>query len=153
MIKKIIVAVDFSDISVVVLDYAINLATAYRSEIFLLHVAEPLLPLSTGAEMEMIAPPLVNMAEDEDIMKGEMRAMEEHVMAKGIKVSSEVCMGLIVETILEKAKTYDADLIVAGAHNHGFLYNAFIGSVSGGIIKRSKCPVMIVAAKQSETGS
>jgi len=46
--------------------------------------------------------------------------------------------------IIEESKKLNIDLIIAGHHEHGFFYNAFVGSVSAQIIKKSKIPVLIV---------
>ena len=46
--------------------------------------------------------------------------------------------------IIEESKKLNADLIIAGHHEHGFFYNAFVESVSAEVIKKSKIPVLIV---------
>ena len=49
--------------------------------------------------------------------------------------------------IMEEAKKLNVDIIIAGHHEHNFFYKAFVGSVSGKIIKKSKIPVLIVPLK------
>ena len=43
-----------------------------------------------------------------------------------------------IEMIIEESKKLNVDLIIAGHHKHGFFYNAFVGSVSAEIMKKSK---------------
>ncbi len=56
----------------------------------------------------------------------------------------KVLTGATIEMILEESKKLNIDLIIAGHTKHGFFYNAFVGSVSSEIIKKSKIPVLIV---------
>jgi nucleotide-binding universal stress UspA family protein len=59
--------------------------------------------------------------------------------------------GSVVEEILKTADAIAADLIVMGSHGHGSVYNLLVGSVTEGVLKISKCPILLVptATKQS----
>ncbi|MBK7215443.1 MAG: universal stress protein [Bacteroidales bacterium] len=46
-----------------------------------------------------------------------------------------------------KSVEWKADLVVMGAHSHGFVYRAFIGSISSGVLKLSKCLDLILPEK------
>lgn len=73
--------------------------------------------------------------------------MTLHLQQKGIEASWELLQGAIADTIVEKAAEIKADLIIVGAHSHGFLYRAFIGSVSTGVLKHAPCPVLVIPEK------
>jgi nucleotide-binding universal stress UspA family protein len=73
--------------------------------------------------------------------------MSQYLQQKGIDTSYSLEKGLVAETILETAEKKNADLIIIGAHSHGFLYMAFIGSVSTEVLKHSNCPVLIIPGK------
>jgi nucleotide-binding universal stress UspA family protein len=49
-----------------------------------------------------------------------------------------------VESIVAEAQRLNADMIVVGSHHHGALYNLVVGSVTGDVLKRAKCPVLVV---------
>lgn len=73
--------------------------------------------------------------------------MEEYTYAlktKGVNAAGLLVQGATIEMIMEKANKLNADLIIAGRYKHNFIYNVFIGSVSGNIVKNSKIPVLIV---------
>ena len=53
----------------------------------------------------------------------------------------------VADTIMGKAALLNAGMIIIGAHHHGFIYRAFIGSVSSELIKNPPCPVLIVPEK------
>lgn len=143
--KKIIVAVDLSDLASAVVEYTAMLALAFKSQVRIIHVEVPV-PVYIGSEVVQPVLPADDEEEDERIRK-DLNSMAGYLHNKGIEADFELLKGPVVETILEKASGYNADLIVLGAHNHGFLYRAFIGSVCSGVVKHGPCPVMIIPSK------
>jgi nucleotide-binding universal stress UspA family protein len=142
---KILVAVDLSDIASIAIDYAATFAGAFKSHVHILHVEVPV-PAYIGNE---IVQPVIPADTDEEFerIRKDLASMAEYLHQRGVKADYELVKGPVVETIVEKATSYNADLIVLGAHNHGFLYRAFIGSVCSGVIKHAPCPVIIIPAK------
>ena len=140
--KKILAAVDFSDLATLVIDYASIQAKTFGSEVLVVHV-EPPVPAFIGNE---ISPPILAEHREEEVerIKNDLSAMVHYAQERGVPAKYEFLEGSIVDTIVEKAEEFNADLIVMGAHNHGFLYRAFIGSISSGVMKISKCPVLII---------
>lgn len=142
---KIIVAVDLSDVATVALEHTVSFARAFKSHVRILHVEVPV-PTYIGNEIVQPVLPTDNEEEMERISK-DLSAMVEHLTQQGIEADYELIKGPIVDSIIEKAAIYNADMIVLGAHNHGFLYRAFIGSVCSGVVKHSPCPVLIIPSK------
>ncbi len=142
---KIIVAVDLSDLASVAIDYSATFAKAFGSHVHILHVEAPI-PAYVGNE---IIPPAITIESEDEIerIKSELSAMSDYLTQQGVKSDYELVKGPVIESIIEKAIDYNAELIIMGAHNHGFLYRAFIGSVSTGVIKHTHCPVMLVPEK------
>jgi nucleotide-binding universal stress UspA family protein len=143
--ENILVAIDFSDIALHVLDKAAELALAFSSKIHLLHVSVPSAAF-IGNEIvpQVIVDPDI---EEKKIINTELQAMTRYFEDKNIAVTSELADGPVSDTILAKAAFLNSGLIIIGAHRHGFVYRAFIGSVSSDIIKNPPCPVMIVPEK------
>ncbi len=142
---KIIVAVDLSDLASVAIDYAASLAKAFKSHVRILHVVAPI-PSYLGNEIITPVMPIDNK-EEMARMNQELKAMADYLQKQGVEVDYELTSGPVIETIIEKAGVFNADLVVLGAHNHGFLYRAFIGSVCIGVVKHSHCPVLIIPGK------
>jgi nucleotide-binding universal stress UspA family protein len=142
---KILVAVDLSDLATVAIDYAVSLAKAFKSQIRILHVIAPV-PSYIGNEIITPVMPVDNK-EETNRMTQELLAMTDYVKKNGVEADFELSTGPVIETIIEKADNYNADLIILGAHSHGFLYRAFIGSVCIGIVKHSHCPVLVIPGK------
>ncbi len=142
---KIIVAVDLSDVAGTTLESAADFAAAFKSYVHILHIEVPV-PTYIGNEMVQPVIPIDDEEETNRIRK-DLDSMTEYMQKRGIEADYELAKGPIVETIIEKAASYNAELIVLGAHNHGFLYRAFIGSVCTGVVKHSPCPVLIIPSK------
>jgi nucleotide-binding universal stress UspA family protein len=142
---KIIVAVDLSDLATVAIDYSASLAKAFKSHIRILHVIAPM-PSYMGNEIITPVMPIENK-EETIRMQQELQAMTDYLKQQGIDADYELANGPVIETVIDKAGDFSADLIVMGAHSHGFLYRAFIGSVCIGVVKHSHCPVLIIPGK------
>lgn len=140
--KKILVPVDFSNVTPRVVDAAADLSRALSAELVLLHVAQPE-PEFIGYEP---GPTSVRQAAARH-MKEEHRQLHEidhRLEAQGLKVTSLVVQGYVVEKILKETERVGADLVVMGSHGHGALRHLLVGSVAEGVLRKSPCPVLIV---------
>ena len=140
--KNILVTLDFDKNESLLIDKAFQLAKALKSKIWLMHITAPD-PHFVGYE---VGPQHIrdNRANE---LKKERRIIQDHtgkLKQGGVSAKGLYIQGATIEMILEKSKELNIDLIIAGHHNHGFFYKAFIGSVSSQIIKKSKIPVLIV---------
>jgi len=143
--KKILVPVDFSEITTEVLDYAIHFASEEADTITVLHVA-PMNPIYPGPDAE---PVMIQTYVDEELEreKEELQAIKEHIQKQGVKADSVLLQGSIIDTIIEEAKELQADMIVMGKESHGLLYRTLLGTTSEGVIRRARIPVLIVPEK------
>jgi nucleotide-binding universal stress UspA family protein len=142
MINKILVTVDFSDLSTEVVGQAADLALAFKAEVYVMHVIPPM-PVYSGSE---ISPPVIMdyTTEEWRSEQHDLETMADFLKQKGIKADTILISGPITEVVLNKATELKTDLIIVGAHNHGFLYRAFIGSVSEDLLKRASCPILVI---------
>lgn len=140
--KKILVPVDFSDLSTEVIEKAGEIAKAFDGEVYILHISV----LRTFFTDDTSDLPLVNDPGLEELIREDrdLKAMVHYLHERGIRAKSDLIHGPVVSTIIDQALKFEADLIVVGSHSHGFLFRAIIGSVSDGIMRNSPCPVMIV---------
>lgn len=146
--KNILVPVDFSDVTTKVVEVARKFAAAFESHIVLLNVAEPE-PDFVGFEA---GPPTVRVAVARDF-KAERQRLDElkSQLATGtVEVAALHIQGPIVEKILHEAGAQNADLIIIGSHGHGAFYDLLVGSVTQGVIKGARCPVVVVPAANKD---
>jgi nucleotide-binding universal stress UspA family protein len=146
--KNILVPLDFSDVTSKVVEVARKFAAAFQSRIILLNVAEPE-PDFVGFEA---GPPSVRVAVARDF-KAERQHLDEikgQLAAGAADVTALHIQGPIVEKILHEANAQEADLIVIGSHGHGAFYDLLVGSVTQGVIKGARCPVVVVPAANKD---
>src|SRR5680860_320168 len=140
--KNILVTIDFDKNEKLLIDKAFQLAESFNSKLWLMHIAAPD-PDFAGYE---VGPQYIRDNRAAELRK-EHKLLQEYtntLKKKGVDSEGLLVQGATVEMIIEESKKLNIDLIIAGHHEHGFFYNAFVGSVSAQIIKKSKIPVLIV---------
>ncbi|GGG42382.1 universal stress protein [Bizionia arctica] len=140
--KNILVTIDFTSGDQELIDKAFLFAEKFHSKIWLIHIAAPD-PDFVGYE---VGPQYIRDDRATELRK-EHKILQDHANSLGVKgfeAEGLLVQGATIEMILEESKKLQIDLIISGHHDHGFFYNAFTGSVSGNLIKKSKIPVLIV---------
>ena len=140
--KNILVTINFEKNEKLLIDKAFQLAESFDSKIWLMHITAPD-PDFVGYE---VGPQDIRDSRATKLRK-EHKLLQEYsigLKAKGVDSESLLIQGATIEMIIEESKKLDIDLIITGHHEHNFFYNAFVGSVSAKIIKKSKIPVLMI---------
>lgn len=146
--KRLLAALDFSPVSRSVVDRAAALAQAFAAELTLVHVAAPD-PAFVGYET---GPQTVRDARASEL-RSEHRDLQnaaEDLRARGIGARALLLQGATVEMLLREAREIGAEMIVIGSHGHGALHRALLGSVSEGVVRGARCPVLVVPARHDD---
>ncbi len=144
-IHKILCPVDFSDASRKAVRYAHEFAKGMGANLFLLNVVEPR-PMAVDMSLSYV--PL-----EEDLEKAAREDLEEIIKAEreqGVEVDADVQIGTPSEVILEKADELDVNLVILGSHGKTGLSRLLMGSVAESVVRKAKCPVLIVKAEEKE---
>ena len=136
-IKKILVALDFSDRSLSVLNYAITLAGSFQAEIMLLHVFAPVPPDLKVLESVAVDPGFRQQAADE-LQLWRSRVPPQFVASAELRDGKHA-----YHEILAAAEQYGADLIVIGRSGHTGLDRVLLGSTVHHVLKHARCPVFV----------
>lgn len=146
-VKKILVPVDFSNLSKEALPYAVLLAEKYQAEMVLIHVVEefPIDYLLGPELMGETAMPLVKQAES-DLA----RLATNLEAATGVKTSVLVRDGKPFREICLAAKSAGVDLIVLTTHGYTGLKHWWLGSTAERVVRHAACPVLIVREMEHE---
>lgn len=139
--RRIVAAVDFSDVSMAALRQAACLAAEADAWLTAMHVIE--------------VPEHLALWIDRGDGVGHVRAWadaaERHLRSavgpdtrEYARVDQRVETGKAYREILRVADEQRADLIVVGAHGHGVIEQMFVGSTAQHIVRRAGCPVLIV---------
>jgi nucleotide-binding universal stress UspA family protein len=144
-ISKILVPVDFSEYSKMALDYAVQFAKQFNSELTLIYVIEPIVyPSDFGLGQIPI-----NQVDFEI----QSRAEEELQKLINEKIPAEVKSNYVVKTgkpfleIINTAKECDCDLIIIATHGHTGIEHILFGSTAEKVVRKSPVPVLTVREK------
>jgi len=137
IIKQILVPIDFSDVTPFLLDVVKTVASATKAHVILLNVMPHSdVPMLASKEAVMMR----NVKEDYELLNGFNQQLEE----SGVSATIDQPQGSPLETILIESEKQSVDMIVMGSHGHGAVYNLLVGSVTSGVLKSSKRPVLVV---------
>jgi nucleotide-binding universal stress UspA family protein len=146
--RKIVVPVDFSTMTEDVLEMAKLFAGTFTGELYLIHViqTDPALIGYLPEPRELHEPVPESCAKVYFSLQEQARQLRY----AGYRTFPCLIEGEIVDAILKKARSVEAELIIMGAHNKGALSRIFLGSVSEGVLRRARCPVMVIPAGSSK---
>lgn len=141
--KKILVAINLEKNADRLLSKAEELARAFNSKIWILHVSEPdpddYLGLEAGPQF----------AQDKRVENRKKEAalvkqLAEDLQQKNIEAVGVLLEGSTVKMIKEEVKEIGADLLIAGHHKRNFFYQMFVGSVEQDIMADLDIAVLLV---------
>ncbi len=142
----ILVAVGFSEQSLMALEQAYNIAKIVNGEITIIHVIEESGYLqkffnSSSAEIEL-----------KNNIQHELDTLVTNAELKHkLRVNSMIAKGKVYSKILEVADMIDAKLIIMGKNRHhkGIegIVDSFIGSNTLNVVRSSNCPVIAIKGK------
>ena len=155
-IKKILVPVDLSSVSVPAIGYASSLAKDHQAEVILLHVIHPesFKEHFAGGYGEAVAFPLetpMNVRHEasvENIFESKQQLVLQFLdqtirpdLRSLVKIRPLVKLGKIVEEIIAAAKEEQSDLIVMTSRGSG-LRLLFGASITERVVRMAPCPVL-----------
>ena len=134
MFRKIIVPLDTSSLAEQALGSATSIARASGA-------AVELLLIHTGASYDGIAHGSTAGPPEEHVY---VQGLAQEVAHRfGITVTGHVERGIPAESIVRRARTVGADLIVMTSHGRTGFSRAWLGSVADGVVRESTIPVLI----------
>src|SRR5271157_3149586 len=147
-LKHILVATDFSPISLVALRHALGIARRYHSNVSLLHVIDP--------SIYGLAGPDGISADTENALRDAER-IEAGLRGDGslgeLKFDSIVKVGPVWSTIAETIEDKCSAALVLGTHGRTGLSKLALGSVAECAFREAPCPVMTVGPKVLQSKS
>lgn len=154
-IHQILIAVDGSPYSDHIIDYGVWIAEKMDSKIAVVHINE--LPMAAPFTVD----PLSN--EPSNMVMGVMQAQEDankelfkyiqKTWGKEIPLHIYAKVGKPKDEILATAAECNADLIILGTHGRVGFDHFISGSVAEGVVRKAKCPVLIIPNRDEEKKS
>ncbi len=152
-IKNILYATDLSENSSYAFLYALDMARIHGAKIVVLHTLEPIPRHLQGLKAQ-----LRRLDEEAESIQNGLRKFCEKVEAEThspcVVLVSKILVkiGYPIEEIIKTADGESCDAIVLGSHGKGFLEYALLGSVSKGVLHRTRKPVFIIPLPSAEAG-
>ncbi|MGJ5621533.1 universal stress protein [Sulfitobacter sp. MF3-043] len=163
-ITHILFATDLSRHSAYTMCHAAGLAAATGAKLHVLHVVEPMsddakitmqmfMQSSQSSEMAMQS----RHDHVKAILAERQKSFWAHVPEEDRDIqkqveSIELVDGYPAEAILRRAAELKCDLIVLGAHEHGFSHT-FLGTVTKRVLRRANIPTLVVPYREDATSS
>lgn len=142
--KTILAPIDFSSVSRKIVDHAAALAQATGARVVLLTV------LMEPVFLAGYAPPPTALARlmvgHEASARRRLAALAARLTAAGVPASGRLLTGAPAVLIAEQARKLRADCIVIGSHGHSAFYELIVGSTTNLVLRRARCPVVVVPA-------
>lgn len=149
-IKRILIPVDFSEISNAATTNAITLAKLLQAEVFLIHVIENYWNQFSIILQEQILPPSRLIIEQ--AIEKKMEKIQNKISEKfGIKTESCIATGQIHSEILRYSEEKKIDLIVMGTHGVSGFNEVFMGSSAQRVVTLSEIPILTMQNKNNKS--
>jgi nucleotide-binding universal stress UspA family protein len=145
--KKILIPTDFSSVADNALDYAIEIATEFESELFLYHVYTFNKKKDYDWDFPDNEQPYIKKLEKK--MDFTKRKFMEKITQRGLSIQTVVEEDDTYALFNIKVKKHDIDLIVMGSKGASGLDKVVFGSVAAAALEMAKVPVLVVPPKHS----
>lgn len=148
--RRIAVAIDGSPRAAEALDYAIDLARRYGSDLTVVGVA-PLIPVYIAPTEPMIPAtmPVSELGRYREII-GQAVA---RARAGGVtSVTGVAYEGVVVDELLTHLEKHASDLLVVGSRGLSTAKRILLGSVSSAVVANAPCPVLVVRSSVTKAG-
>ena len=146
MFGRILLGTDGSRDAELALTYARDLALRDGAQVIVVHAFEPV-PTYLGEPWRDRF-----MARNVSIADDVANNAAQRLQKAGVDVIVEVLEGPPADAILRVADVRECDLIVLGSRGHGALASLLLGSVSHRVLAHTRAPVLVVKAREEETG-
>lgn len=147
---KVLFPTDFSECSLFALETALSQHWPDKTEFQILYVAEPVYvscAISSGFAQPLIDSQIEHVEWSKEMMKKTVSKTKSKIKGD-IEVTGFVEEGNPAGTIIDKAKSWDADLIVVGSHGRSGLDRFLMGSVAEKVVAHAPCSVAVVKTKK-----
>lgn len=160
MFEKILVALDNSSEASAVFDYALSVVQPEMSEILLLHFVDwtmqdvsPWVGIGTLYDVNLSGDRYdgshQRLQKEVEKSKDWLETLAQKAKKLDINCRYECRVGNCNLGIGDRAKEWNADLIVVGRRGHRNISEMFLGSVSNYVIHHAPCSVLVVQGSET----
>lgn len=142
-LKTILTATDLSSNSSQAIDRGFLIAKVSGAQFAIMHAVgiDALAPLHEllGENADAVSQKIVDEASERLT-----EIVADSLVNNGVSVDLHIARGLAASVIPAFAESEKIDLVILGAHGSGFLQRMLLGSTTSRLLRKIKCPVLIV---------
>jgi nucleotide-binding universal stress UspA family protein len=150
MIRKILVPLDGSELSLSVLPTIEEVALGLHASVVLVSAINPTVGNFPG--MEMWSADERVLEEGKEAATAFMQQAAERLKGKGLDVSMKVMVGPAVVEIIVAAEQEGADMIAMSTHGHSGIGRWVMGSVADAVVRRTHLPCLLLRPAAVKAG-
>jgi universal stress protein A len=146
-LKKVLIAIDFSQPSREALEVGLDLATEAGAKVSVLYVVEPIdyasigylggVPMATQSILD------AHLA----AARKEMERFRARKLARFPGATALIRIGHPADEIVAVGGGGRSNLIVVGTHGRSGMAHLLLGSVAERVVRRARCPVLVVPGR------
>ena len=141
--KRILYCTDFSPNAAIAFKHAIEVAQRYPApELHLLHVIPA--PDAQYWKPYVYMPTIDVDQMAKDAFDKRVAEVYENQLPSGLAMTKAFRIGKAYAEIIRYADEIHADIIVMGRQGRGALESLFFGTVAEKVVKKAKCPVLVI---------
>ncbi len=143
---KILVCVDLSKSTEIIVNKIEELTRSLSARVWLLHNAVPE-PDTLEFKVDPIAA-RESLAKKFHVEHLEIQKLAERLRKAGVEATALLVHGKTVDVILKEAADLDVDMIAVGSHGRGAMYQLLVGSISEDVLHKSRLPVLVIPTRK-----
>lgn len=138
--KRILVPTDFSEQANNAMKVAIQMATKYDGEIFVLHSMNMPMHINSSGGNANLPESLYYI----QLAEKRFKDFRDQPYLKDTRFTETIGHNEIYEDVAEACKANDIDLVIMGSHGANGFKEMFIGSNTEKVVRTSKTPVLVI---------
>lgn len=130
------------------MERAACIAQSFVSKLWLIHVApatKSSVPFNLDRDILR-----TQAAKQLRLQRHQLQDLADQLRRQRIHVVTRFVSGTVSTTILAEAERIGAELIIMGSHGHGNVYHALFGGVGQKVVRKARCPVMLVPPQSTK---
>ncbi len=147
-IHKIMACIDFSEYSLMVLEYAVELAKVSNTKVLLYNVINESNYYSMATVSMYAQTPVLDEKETRELKEGRLEwlneLIREHFPGEELNLEFKIDLGIPADQILEAIESENIDLVVMANKGRGNLARFLFGSSAERVFRHSPVPVVSV---------
>lgn len=145
-VKSILFPTDFSEYNKAALKLASTLASESKATLYIVHIHDVQSVSVAAGEFSYLDAPTWQ----EQLRNAEEQLGKVMPSIQAMSFERECLTGNPIVEILKFAEGHNIDLIVMGSHGRTGLSRLLMGSIAEGVMRKAKCPVLIVKQPHKE---